>query len=134
MKPSEGKASLTSIAPFFIVRDVPSSVAFYCDRLGFEVQFLAPDGDPFFAIVRRDGASILLKAILPEVQAMPNPSRHPWASWDAFIHTPAPDALAAELVSRGTSFHEALQDTTDGLRGFEVKDPDGYVLFFGRPV
>ena len=23
--------------------------------------------------------------------------------------------------------------TDDGLRGFELKDVDGYVLFFGRP-
>jgi catechol 2,3-dioxygenase-like lactoylglutathione lyase family enzyme len=133
MEPSEDRAPLTSIAPFFIVRDVPSAVAFYCDRLGFEVGFMAPDSDPFFAIVERDGARIFVKAILPEVQPTPNPSRHPWARWDAFVHTPAPDALAAELTSRGTPFHEALRDTDDGLRGFEVKDPDGYVLFFGRP-
>jgi hypothetical protein len=26
-----------------------------------------------------------------------------------------------------------LQDTSSGLRGFEITDPDGYVLFFGRP-
>ena len=26
-----------------------------------------------------------------------------------------------------------LKDTHDGLRGFEVKDADGYLLFFGRP-
>jgi hypothetical protein len=24
-------------------------------------------------------------------------------------------------------------DNDDGLRGFEVKDADGYMLFFGRP-
>ncbi len=27
-----------------------------------------------------------------------------------------------------------LKDTHDGLRGFEIRDPDGYVLFFGRPT
>jgi hypothetical protein len=26
-----------------------------------------------------------------------------------------------------------LKDTQDGLRGFELRDTDGYVLFFGRP-
>jgi hypothetical protein len=25
------------------------------------------------------------------------------------------------------------EDGDDGLRGFEVQDADGYVLFFGRP-
>jgi catechol 2,3-dioxygenase-like lactoylglutathione lyase family enzyme len=134
MEPSEDRAPLTSIAPFFIVRDVPSAVAFYREHLGFQVRFIAPDSDPFFAIVQRDEAQVFMKAILPEVQPIPNPSRHPWAKWDAFVHTPAPEALAAEFTSRGTPFHEALRDTDDGLRGFEVKDPDGYVLFFGRPL
>ena len=26
------------------------------------------------------------------------------------------------------------KNTDDGLRGFEVRDNDGYVLFFGRPA
>jgi hypothetical protein len=46
---------------------------------------------------------------------------------------PDPDALAAEFTSRGVMFSEPLKDTSDGLRGFELKDVDGYVLFFGRP-
>jgi catechol 2,3-dioxygenase-like lactoylglutathione lyase family enzyme len=30
-------------------------------------------------------------------------------------------------------FRRPLHDDDEGLRGFEVKDADGYVLFFGRP-
>jgi catechol 2,3-dioxygenase-like lactoylglutathione lyase family enzyme len=127
------RPALTHIAPFLIVRDVPVSVAFYRDRLGFELTHAAPDPDPFFAMVRRDGVSIMMKAILPEVLPLPNPQRHPWAAWDAFIHTPDPDALAAELTSRGVPLHAPLADTEDNLRGFAIQDPDGYVLFFGRP-
>jgi hypothetical protein len=41
--------------------------------------------------------------------------------------------LAAEYDASGVSFSSGLQDTHDGLRGFEVIDPDGHVLFFGRP-
>ena len=44
-----------------------------------------------------------------------------------------PDALAAEFSSRNVQFSEQLKDTDDGLRGFELKDTDGYVLFFGCP-
>jgi len=29
-------------------------------------------------------------------------------------------------------FFQTLKDDDDGLRGFEVKDVDGYMLFFGR--
>ena len=64
---------------------------------------------------------------------MPNSSRHPHLRWDAFVYAPDPDALAAEFADQGVTFSEPLQDTHDGLRGFELHDPDGYVLFFGRP-
>lgn len=128
------KAELTSIYPFFIVDDVMMAIAFYRDRLGFEVTLLGPADDPYFAIVKRDRVSIMIKAILPEVPPLPNPSRHPWARWDAFVHTPDPDGLAEEFTSRGVVFHEPLGVNSDQLRGFEVKDVDGYVLYFGRPA
>ncbi len=122
------------VAPLFIVRDVSRSAAFYRDRLGFHIASLGPPGDPFFAILERDGVRIMLKAILPDVLPLPNHRRHPWARWDAFVHAPDPDALAAELSSRGAALHAPLADTDDQLRGFEVQDADGYVLFFGRPI
>ena len=55
------------------------------------------------------------------------------ARWDAFVAVPNPDALAEEFASRGVDFSVPLRDTDDGLRGFEIRDADGYVLFFGRP-
>ena len=128
------KARLSSIAPLFIVDDVIPAIAFYRDRLDFDVTFLGPEGDPYFAIVERDGVSIMIKAILPEVPPLPNPRRHPWARWDAYVHTTDPDALADEFASRGVAFHEPLGVNGDQLRGFEVMDVDGYVLYFGRPA
>ncbi len=124
---------LRSMSPFFIVSDAPRALAFYRDALGFEVTHASPQPDPFFAIVRRGGAQLFLKAIDESVQALPNAQRHAWARWDAYVDTPDPDALAAEFASRGVSFSAPLADTDDGLRGFELKDTDGYVLFFGRP-
>jgi hypothetical protein len=67
------------------------------------------------------------------VPALPNLQRHAWARWDAYLYVPDPDALATEFASREVEFSEPLKDTPDGLRGFELRDPDGYVLFFGRP-
>lgn len=122
----------TAISPFFIVRDVTRSVAFYRDRLGFEVRYQQPEQNPFFAILGRDGAQLFLKSE-QGVAPLPNPQRHPSMRWDAFVYAPDPDALATEFSSMGTAFSSPLQDTHDGLRGFEVTDPDGYVLFFGRP-
>ncbi|HVZ30024.1 MAG TPA: VOC family protein [Asticcacaulis sp.] len=125
---------LNTIMPFFIVSDVTTAMVFYRDALGFSVTYMAPEDAPFFAMIRRDGASLMLKAIGPDVRPQPNPSRHPWARWDAYVDTPDPDGLATELAARGTVLHKPLGDTDDGLRGFEIRDLDGYVLFFGRPI
>ena len=129
------KAEIAGISPFFIVNHVPASLSFYRDQLGFEITFQGPAPDDiFFGIVRRGGAQILLKAI--GVTPLPNYKRDVKkgiARWDAFVIVPDPDALAAEFAARNVEFSEPLKDTHDGLRGFEVKDADGYVLFFGRP-
>lgn len=132
--PTTAQAQLGYVAPFFIVRDVIPAIAFYKDRLGFDVAFLGPGDEPYFAMLERDGVRLMLKAIAPEVQPTPNPSRHPWARWDAYVYTPDPDALAAEFSSRGVSFRQPLNNDSNQLRGFEVMDADGYVLYFGRPV
>ena len=120
-----------NISPLFIVADVPAALSFYRDLLGFEVTFQAEPDDLYFAIVNRDRAMIMIKAV--EVKALPNCERDPGARWDAYLYVPDPDALAAEFSSRGVAFSAPLEDTHDGLRGFELRDADGYVLFFGRP-
>ncbi len=108
------------------------TVAFYREKLGFDMTFQQPDPNPFFAIIRRDGAQLFVKSD-GDVKPLPNPKRHPSMRWDAYVYAPDPDALAAEFVDRGAPFSTPLEDTHDGLRGFELTDPDGYVLFFGRP-
>jgi catechol 2,3-dioxygenase-like lactoylglutathione lyase family enzyme len=125
------RPTINGIAPFFIVRNVAGALAFYRDKLGFLVSYQEPDNDPFFAIVSRGGAMLMVKSV--EASPAPNPMRDPAARWDAYVSVPDPDALAGEFTSRGVVFSVALKDTTDGLRGFELKDSDGYVLFFGRP-
>ena len=127
---------IASIAPLFIVKNVPAALAFYRDRFGFDITFQGPEPDDiFFGIVRRGGAMILFKDV--GVDPVPNYTRdikQGIARWDAYLDVPDPDALAAEFSSRGVEFFEPLTDTTDGLRGFEVQDADGYVLFFGRAL
>jgi catechol 2,3-dioxygenase-like lactoylglutathione lyase family enzyme len=129
------QAEILGISPFFIVNDVPTSLSFYRDRLGFEITFQGPEPDDiFFGIVRRGGAQILLKAV--GVAPVPNYTRdikQGIARWDAFVIVPDPDKLAAEFASRNVEFFRPLKDTDEGLRGFEIEDADGYLLFFGRP-
>ena len=126
------RATTQAISPFFIVSNVAQTIAFYRDQLGFETRFQEPDQNPFFAILGRDGAQIFVKSD-KDTPPLPNPKRNPEMRWDAFVYAPDPDALAAEFAGNGAQFSVPLKDTHDGLRGLEISDPDGYVLFFGRP-
>ena len=129
------RPDISGIAPLFIVRSVPAALSFYRDRLGFDITFQGPEpGDIFFGIVQRGAAMIMLKHV--GVDPVPNYTRdikQGQARWDAYLHVPDPDALAAEFSSRNLEFFQPLMDDDDGLRGFAVQDADGYVLFCGRP-
>jgi catechol 2,3-dioxygenase-like lactoylglutathione lyase family enzyme len=127
------RQALGAISPFFIVSDTPRAMSFYLDRLGFEVRYSEPKEKPHFAIVGHDSVQIFLKSVSKKIAAQPNHARHESSPWDAFVYVEDPDALAAEFASRGVTFYKKITNRTDGLRGFEVADADGYVLFFGRP-
>ena len=121
---------LEKMCPFFIVSSVGRSTAFYGDKLGFQIWHQEPEREPFFALVGRDGAMLFLKS--GEAEPLPNSKRDREMRWDAYVSVTEPDGLAEEFAGRGVEFSVALNDTQDGLRGFEITDPDGYVLFFGR--
>ena len=128
------RQALGHISPFFIVDDLARAVRFYEERLGFEIRFLTPTDSPFFAIVGRDSVQVYLKAVGGTIGALPNHKRHEFALWDAFVFVSDPDSLGAEFRARGVTLRKDLVDRDDGLRGFEIADCDGYVLFFGRPA
>lgn len=134
-KADMNKTEISGIAPFFIVKNVPASLRFYKDSLGFDITYQGPDADDiFFGIVQRGAAMIMLKDV--GVNPVPNYTRDikkGIARWDAYLHVEDPDALAAEFSLQNVEFFQPLKDDNDGLRGFQVKDVDGYILFFGCP-
>lgn len=126
-------ANLQFVAPSFIVSDIKTTTAFYTAKLGFEIRFADAESDDFFAIVARDNVMIFLKAVAPQIKPLPNRTRHEYAPWDAYVSVNDPDALYNEFAAKGIQFHAPLNNS-GGLRGFEVMDADGYVLYFGKPV
>jgi len=92
-----------------------------------------PDEDNiFFGIVQRGAAMIMLKRHWCRSGAKLNPGyqkRHcPLESL-----YPCPDAMATEFSLGHVEFFQPLHNNEDGLRGFEVEDADGYILYFGCP-
>jgi catechol 2,3-dioxygenase-like lactoylglutathione lyase family enzyme len=122
--------NLASIRPSFIVKDLQTSITYYRERLGFQLDFQGPDGGPFWAGVSRDGIGIMLKAVAPDVLPCPNHTRHEWGPLDALIYSMDPDALFDEFNRRGASFATTLSFIEEGLWGFVITDADGYRLSF----
>lgn len=130
------QTEIGGVSPLFIVRSVPATLEFYRDKLGFGITFQGPEEDDiFFGIVQRGRAMIMFKDV--DIEPAPNHTRdigHGIARWDAYVYVSDPDALAQEFATRDVEFFEPLKDNHDDLRGFEIKDADGYILFFGRPI
>lgn len=136
-----GCVPLGPLSPLLVTSDVQRAIRFYRDVLGFEVREVIGE---FFAIVGREGVQLLLKDPREDdtdaVTPTPNATLHAQAPWDLFVHAEDPGALLAEFRASGAGFEDALAAlppevaARDGLIGFEVQDPSGYVLFFGRPA
>jgi catechol 2,3-dioxygenase-like lactoylglutathione lyase family enzyme len=130
-------AMLISATPFLIVDDLKATIDFYQSKLGFSVPYKGGGNgeiEDHWAFVGRDKIMLMFKAIASDVHPQPNSARHTFARWDVYVYTDDPDSLYAECVAKGVPMLRALGDTSDGLRAFEVKDNNGYVLCFGRPI
>lgn len=118
---------LSYIAPVFQVADLQRSIAWYRDRLGFELEFAHESS---YASLARDGCRIHLRC-------SPPPARDQ-AAFEAAEHLDAccgvDDAarLAQELASAGAAITVKLRDMPYG-RELYVRDPDGYILGFVQP-
>src|SRR5258708_33816495 len=100
---------IKGIAPFFVVRNAAAAVAFYWDKLGFEITYQEPEHDPFFAIVCRGSAMLILKAV--EVDPRPNPPRDPGPRGEASSKCLVPMARRPRLRPPGVPFSDRLRDT-----------------------
>ncbi len=129
------RTEIGGASPLFIVRDVPATLAYYRDKLGFAIAFEGPEPDDiFFGIVKRGDAVLMFKDI--GLDPVPNCTRdigYGVARWDAYIYVSDPDTLYDEFASKQVEFKMRLCNNSDNLRGFEVRDVNGYIIYFGRP-
>jgi catechol 2,3-dioxygenase-like lactoylglutathione lyase family enzyme len=104
------------------VADVPAAVAFYTERLGFELAFTW--GEPVsMAGVNLGRAQIFLE------QGAPNPS-----GCTLYFVVGDADELHAFHAANGVEVVSAPADQPYGLRDFRVRDLNGYQLAFGHHI
>ena len=121
-------AHLTGMAPQFLVDDLDWAIAYYCDKLGFELDFKYQS---FYASVTRDGFAIHLKHA-PKLAA-DREHRKQNEHLDAYISVSGIRALFSELEMRGAQVIKPLEERPWACLDFYVEDPDGYILCFSEP-
>jgi uncharacterized glyoxalase superfamily protein PhnB len=115
------------IAPQFFATDIPRTLAWYKDKLGFECRGTWQD-PPVYAIVARDGFAIHFRCAEPPTA---NPDKYPDELLDAYLNVDDVDALYAEYAANGVEFTRELANTPWHTREFVVQDCDGRLLAFG---
>ena len=116
------KPQFEAVTPRLPVADVEQAVAFYVDRLGFQLGWKW--GSPVtHASVCRDSVSL-------DLISAPEGRR---GTAMAYIQVSGVDTYFSELKEKDLGATEP-QDRPYGMRDFEVVDPDGNRLAFGEPI
>lgn len=120
-------AQITGIAPQFLVDDLDRAIAYYRDKLGFELDFKY---QTFYAGVSRDGFAIHLKHAAKLAADRAHRKRH--EHLDAYIAVSGVRGLFSELQMRGADVIKPLGERPWACVDFYVEDADGYILCFSE--
>ena len=118
---------ILGIAPQFLVDDLDRAMAYYRDKLGFDVDFAY---ESFYASVSRDGFAIHLKET-EKLQAE-RAHRKEHEHLDAHITVTGIRELFSDLQRRGAKVIKPLEERPWSCIDFYVEDPDGYILCFSE--
>jgi catechol 2,3-dioxygenase-like lactoylglutathione lyase family enzyme len=122
-------AKITALIPMLSVSDLGRTIAFYCERLGFRTVNVFGEPDPAWCMLERDGVKLMFNQ--PPAQEMAELSPR---GKDFQIYYFYPD----DVVALQQDWHDAglpvsdLRVTIYGMKEFELRDPDGYWLWFGQ--
>jgi glyoxylase I family protein len=129
---------IKGMTPLLQVFDMPASVAFYRNVLGFEIVATSRPGEEQFgwALLRLNGVELMLNTAYEDDSrpATPDPSRIA-AHDDTAIYfgCPSVDAAYEYLRSRIKGLKEP-KVAPYGMKQLYFHDPDGYNLYFQWPA
>jgi glyoxylase I family protein len=125
--------SLTKLSPMWEVFDLPASMAFYQDVLGFERVSYA---EGWWCMLQHGSINIMLNTAYEKDKrpAVPDAARvRGHADAELYFDTPDPKAVYDQLREKGWPASEP-NVTHYGFLEVTTKDPDGFVLHFLCPA
>ena len=125
------------MTPLIEVFDMPTSLRFYRDILGFQVVSQSSPGDDCdWCALQLQEVYLMLNTAYERDERPPSPdvSRvRAHRDIGLFFRSPDPDAAYVYLRDNGIDL-KPPKDAPYGMRQLYLNDPDGYVLCFQRPV
>jgi uncharacterized glyoxalase superfamily protein PhnB len=123
------------VIPNFWLDAVEPLRDFYLQKLGFEhmMGVVGKDGKLDFAIVTRDGISIMLGRPEKRIEGV-GPGAAADRTIELYLYVKDVDAFHAEVRTKGLEVIEPLQTHWWGDRNFAIKDPYGYTLWLCQTV
>jgi glyoxylase I family protein len=120
-----------SMTPLISVFDMPTSIAFYRDILGFVVAATSgPEPNCGWALIKLNGVELMLNTAYDDDQRPPAPDPRVIAAHnDTCLYFGCPDVDAAHEHLRAHGFKiDPPKVSFYGMKQVYVSDPDGYNL------
>ena len=111
------------------VADLSRTIGFYTNRLGFRLTSRFGD-PPSWCMLRRDDVELMFNAP-PRADVERDVPRKSKDYQVFYIYPDDVAALHAQLKRDGVAVTD-LRVTVYGMKEFELRDPDGYRLWFGQ--
>jgi uncharacterized glyoxalase superfamily protein PhnB len=123
---------LTQLIPEFLVEDMPKTMAFYKDILGFETEIVFPEKEPIFAQIGKDGVHIMLY-VRNEFEKEISKLKHVSMGGSTLMYIKAEkvEELYQKIKDMVTVIQE-LHKTAYGNLEFTIEDCNGYFLCFSE--
>ena len=109
-------------APGLNVTDVRAAIAWYERTLGFSRGFVVPGEDPPYALIHREGLTLHLR-------------KRPDAAGTSFCYLEVDDIERwnEEFIAAGVPFLRTIENSSYGMRDFELMDCCGNLIGVGQP-
>jgi uncharacterized glyoxalase superfamily protein PhnB len=121
---------IQQIVPLFFTTDIPGTLSYYREKLGFECLGTWQE-PPVYAIVARDHHAVHFRCAEPP---RANPDKYEEELLDAYLYVEDADVLYAEFAAKGVEIVRELGDMPWRCREFVIKDCDGRLLAFGADL
>jgi uncharacterized glyoxalase superfamily protein PhnB len=129
-------AITATIYPCLVYQDAPAALEWLCNAFGFEKLLVVPgeNGSIAHAELRLGPGVIMVGSVKDGTYRWRSPRELGGVTQTICAYVEDVDGHFARARSAGAEVVREPEDTDYGARGYEVRDPEGHVWYFGNYV